>query len=80
MRPILGALTATDKALLGVPPTSSDASPIVGPSESLARANPADHWEVMPVYARNLLIAIEVFCLLSRKPARSMRTVTVAVV
>jgi hypothetical protein len=39
MRPILGALTATDKALFGVPPTS----PIVGPSESLARANPADH-------------------------------------
>jgi hypothetical protein len=26
-----------------VPLTSSDASPIVGPSESLARANPADH-------------------------------------
>ena len=43
MRPILGALTATDKALFGVPPTSSDESPIVGPSESLARANPADH-------------------------------------
>ncbi len=42
MRPILGALTATDKALFGVPPTSSDESPIVGPSESLARANPAD--------------------------------------
>jgi hypothetical protein len=43
MRPILGALTATDKAPLGVPPTSLDESPIVGPSESLARANPADH-------------------------------------
>ena len=42
MRPILGALTATDKALFGVPPTLSDESPIVGPSESLARANPAD--------------------------------------
>jgi hypothetical protein len=45
MRPILGALTATDKAAgsLGVPLTLSDPSPIVGPSESLPRANPADH-------------------------------------
>jgi hypothetical protein len=53
MRPILGALTATDKALFSVPPTSSDESPIVGPSESLARANPADHHASSPL--KNLL-------------------------